>query len=141
MPDNPIQTYQKNNFTISTNPSRLDQQMIHNFLTSSYWAKGRPFEMVEKSIRHSLCFGVYTGDRQIGLGRVITDRTTFAYLADVFIIEEFQGQGLGKWLKSCILSHPDLQDVPRTLLATADAPYGFEVTENPDRLMNFLTKY
>ena len=141
MPGASFQTYHKDNFTISTDPSRLDVSMIHRFLTTSYWARGVAIEVVEKSLAHSLCFGVYAGGRQIGLGRVITDRATFAYIADVFIIDGFRSQGLGKWLMTCILSHPDLQDVPRTLLATADAPYGFEVTENPDRLMKFLAKY
>lgn len=145
MPNN-IQTHHKGNFTISTDPSRLDVGRVHNYLASSYWARGIPYKVVEKSLTHSLCFGVYAGDRQIGLGRVITDRATFAYLADVFIIDEFQGQGLGKWLMSCILNHPDLQGLRRLILATKDAhglyaQFGFEAMENPGRFMENVTPY
>src|SRR5689334_24705655 len=112
--------FQKDNFTISTDSDRLDLEVIYGYLSRSYWAAGRPRETVEKSIKHSLCFGVYDGSKQIGFARVITDFATFAYLADVFILEEYQGQGLGKWLVSVIMGHPDLQGLRRWSLATRD---------------------
>ena len=90
--------YQQGEFTISTDPARLDVDVIHGFLSKSYWAQGRSRETVVKSLENSLCFGVYKGNQQVGLARVITDYATFAYVCDVFILEDYQGQGLGKWL-------------------------------------------
>ncbi|HKX30390.1 MAG TPA: GNAT family N-acetyltransferase, partial [Blastocatellia bacterium] len=95
--------------TISTDKARLDLQAIHGFLSHSYWAAGIPMELVRKSIEHSLCFGVYDGAHQVGFARVISDLTTFAYLADVFILESHRGRGLSKLLMREIMSHPDLQ--------------------------------
>ena len=113
--------WQHGSFSISTDPARLDVDMVHRFLTGSYWAAGISIETVRRSIAHSLPFGVYTGARQVGFARVITDYATFAYLADVFILEEFRGQGLGVWLVQVIVFHPELQTVRGWLLATADA--------------------
>jgi GNAT superfamily N-acetyltransferase len=108
-------------YTISTDTARLDLDVIHGFLTTSYWATGVPRETVQRSIEHSLAFGLYEGERQIGLARVISDFATFAYVGDVFLLEEYRGRGLSKWLMRTIVAHPDLQGLRRWLLATRDA--------------------
>src|SRR5262245_65886919 len=94
-------------FTISTDPKRLDLDVIVDMLTRAYWAVGRPRERTERAIRNSLVFGVYAGNRQIGMARVISDYSIFAYLCDVFIHEEYRSNGLGKWLMQTIMEHPD----------------------------------
>ena len=97
--------------------------LIHDFLSNrSYWAAGRPLEMVERSFANSLCFGLYERGRQVGFARVVTDRATFAWLCDVFVLEGCRGRGLAKWLIGCVMGHPDLQGLRRFLLATRDAP-------------------
>jgi GNAT superfamily N-acetyltransferase len=116
-----IHEWKRGEFTISTDAARLDLKVIHEFLTTSYWAAGIPADVVKRSIEHSLPFGVYHGDRQVGFARVITDYATFAYLADVFVIEEDRGQGLAKWLVEVIVAHPELQGLRRWMLATRDA--------------------
>jgi GNAT superfamily N-acetyltransferase len=126
--------------TIDTDKSRLDLAVIHGFLTTSYWAKGIPRETVERSIEGSLCFGVYEGPRQVGFARVITDSATFAYLADVFILESHRGRGLSRRLMDAIVAHPSLQGLRRWMLATRDAHglyarYGFKPLAAPDRMM------
>ena len=118
-------------------------EIIHGFLVRSYWAEGIPRETVERSIANSLCFGVYDGDKQVGLARVITDYATFAYLADVFIIESHRGRGLSKFLMECIMKHPRLQNFRRFMLATLDAhrlyaKFGFKNPANPARFMEIL---
>ena len=112
----------KDNYLISTNPALLDIPVIHQYLSEeSNWAKGIPYATVQKSITHSLCFGMYEAGKQIGLARLITDRTAFAYLCDVFILPSHQGKGLGKWLMQTVHAHPDLQGLRRWMLATRDA--------------------
>jgi GNAT superfamily N-acetyltransferase len=124
-------------FRISTDPAALDVDVIHGFLTRSYWAEGIPREVVERSIRGSLCFGLFAEDgAEVGFARVITDRATFAYLADVFVLEGFRGRGLSKWLLETILAHPDLQGLRRFNLGTRDAhglyaQFGFAPPKNP----------
>ena len=130
----------QNDYCISTDKSRLDIHIIHHFLKASYWATGIPLETVERSIAGSLCFGVYHASEQIGFARVISDLATFAYLADVFILEAYRGQGLSKWLLETIMSHPDLHGLRRWMLATRDAhelyrKFGFETVKSPDRWM------
>jgi N-acetylglutamate synthase-like GNAT family acetyltransferase len=125
---------------ISTDPERIDIDVVHRFLTSSYWARGRSRDMVERSIRNSLCFGAFLDGKQIAFARMITDRTTFAFLADVFVTPEFQGRGVGKRLLSQILAHPDVHDLRLTMLRTKDAQelykqFGFSEVENPERIM------
>ena len=127
-------------FTISTDQARLDVDAIVDMLTRAYWAIGRSREKSERAIRNSLVFGVYEGDRQIGVARVITDTSIFAYLCDVFIHEDYRGHGLGKWLVRTIIEHPDLVDVRRWLLVTQDAhglyrQFGFTPIEDPGRWM------
>ena len=100
-------------YSISTDKARLDIDVIHRFLDASYWAAGRSVETIRRSIEHSLPFGVFKGDQQVGFARVITDYATFAWIADVFILEAHQGRGLGKWLMEVIISHPELQGFRR----------------------------
>ena len=119
----------------------MDIDLIHSFLTRSYWAEGISKEIVRRSIEGALCFGVFENEKQIGFARMITDRATFAYLADVFIIEEFRGLGLSKWLMEVIMSYPDLQGLRRIMLATRDAhelykKFGFTQLNNVDRWMH-----
>jgi GNAT superfamily N-acetyltransferase len=133
----------KNRFSISTDKSKIDLATIHNFLKSSYWAENIPRAIVEKSINNSLCFGIYEGEKQVGFARVITDYATFAYLADVFILEPYRGQGLGKWLVKTILKHPELQGLKKWLLVTKDAhelyrQYGFQNLTIPERYMDIV---
>ncbi len=112
----------KDGYSVSTNPTKLNISSIHNYLSiESYWAKGIPFDVVKKSIDNSLCFGVYKNNQQVGFARVVTDKATFAYLADVFIFPEYRGKGLAKWLMATIHAHPDLQGLLRWLLGTRDA--------------------
>ena len=109
-------------YTISTDPARLNIPLIHDFLcNSSYWASGRSIEVVQRSIENSLSFGVFKEGKQVGFARVVTDYATFAWLADVFVVDEHRGQGLGKWLIDVIVSHRDLQGFRRWVLATKDA--------------------
>ena len=137
------QTWTRDEYTISTERRRLDIKVIHGFLTRSYWAEGIPLAVVERSLEHSLSFGVYCGKRQVGLARVITDYTTFAYVADVFILEEYRGRGLSKWLMECVAGHPELQGLRRWILFTRDAhglykKVGFTPVRTPERLMERL---
>jgi len=130
----------KEPFAISDEKDRLNPAFIQEFLSRTYWAEDIPLKTVEKSIAGSLCFGVYHHDEQVGFARVITDSATFAYLADVFIAENYRGKGLSKWLVEIILSHPDLQGLRRFMLATRDAhglyaQYGFLPLTNADRWM------
>jgi GNAT superfamily N-acetyltransferase len=133
--------WRRDGYLISTDPSRLDLARIHAVLTESYWAKGIPLATVERSIGHSLPFGVFEGAEQVGFARVITDRATFAYIADVFVIESHRGRGLGVWLMEAIVAHPDLQGLRRWVLLTRDAhglyrKFGFRGLEHPDRYMD-----
>jgi GNAT superfamily N-acetyltransferase len=130
----------KDRFFISTEKEKFDIDLIHSFLTRSYWAEGISKEIIKRSIEGSLCFGVFENDKQIGFARMITDKATFAYLADVFIIEEYRGLGLSKWLMEVIISHPDLRGLRRMMLATRDAhelykKFGFTPLNNVDRWM------
>lgn len=138
--------FHKDRFTISTDPARLDIDAIIDMLTRAYWAIGRPPEKTERAIRHSLVFGVYDGDRQIGMARVVSDYSIFAYLCDVFIHENYRTQGLGKWLIQTILEHPDLVDVRRWLLVTNDAhglyrQFGFTSIDDPERWMQNFKRF
>ena len=132
--------YKRDNFLISDDPARLDIDAICDFLSRAYWADKRPREVIEKSIRFSLNFGVYDGTRQIGFARVVTDRATFAYLCDVFVHEDYRGKALGKWMMECILGHPELMGLRRWSLATRDAhglykQFGFTELDDPSKWM------
>lgn len=128
------------NYTVSTDKTRFDLDTIYNFLTNSYWAKGRPSWLVKKSIDNSFCFGIFSDNKQVGFARIVTDYFTFAYLMDVFILEEFRGKGLSKILLKEIFNHPELQNISRWMLATRDAHglysmFGFEQIPDPDIYM------
>jgi GNAT superfamily N-acetyltransferase len=130
-------------YQMSTDRQRIDIAAVHAFLTQSYWSPGIPRGVVERAIENSLCFGVYLGAQQVGFARVITDKATFAYLADVFIIESHRGKGLSKWLMEFVTAHEELQGLRRFLLATKDAhalyaKFGFEALGNPSRIMENL---
>lgn len=132
----------QDNYTISTDKQRLDIPLIHAYLSQhSYWAKGRPLEVIQRSIENAVCFGVYQDDEQIGFARVVTDFATFSWLCDVFILSAHRGRGLGKRLISTIVSHPELQTARPFLLATRDAHElyrrygGFEDLPMPEKWM------
>lgn len=133
-------------YSISTDRGDLDIPLIHDYLsTSTYWATGRSIDVVRRSLENSLCFGLFKNDgngkaAQVGFARVVTDYATFAWIADVFVLEEYRGQGLGKWLVDIIISHPELQGFRRWVLATKDAHelyrrVGFRELHRPERWM------
>ena len=137
--------WQRGEYVISTDRDRLDLPLIHDYLSNtSYWATGRSAELVKRSIENSLSFGIYQtrvdGERLVGFGRVVTDYATFAWIADVFVLPEHGGQGLGKWLMEVMFSHPELQGFRRWVLSTKDAHglykhYGFRSLHRPERCM------
>jgi len=142
------QTFQthRGQFTISTDPARLDMDAIVDMLTRAYWAVGRPRERTERAIRNSLVFGVYDGDRQIGVARVVSDYSIFAYLCDVFIHEDYRAHGLGKWLIQTIMEHPDLREMRRWVLVTNDAhglykQFGFTSLVDPEHWMQNFQRF
>jgi GNAT superfamily N-acetyltransferase len=134
-------------FHISTDKNLLDLNMIHTYLDQeSYWAQGIPVDKLKQAIENSICFGVYQLKTQIGFARVTTDKATFAYIADVFILPDFRGKGLSKWLMQTIVNYPDLQGLRRWSLATADAhglykQFGFTEITRPERWMEIFTPY
>ena len=130
-------------YTITTDRHRLDLEAVHGFLTTSYWSPGVPIEIVERAMANSLCFGLFHGQDQVGFARVITDKATFAYLADVYVLEAHRGHGLSKWLLEVIQGHQDLQGLRRFMLATRDAhglyaQFGFTTLANPSRMMEIF---
>ena len=135
------QEWHKGDYTVSTDRGRLDLAVIHRFISEeSYWGKGRHVDVVRRSIENSLPFGVYRGAEQVGFARVVTDYATFAWVADVFVVEAHRGRGLSKWLMETVISHPDLQGFRRWVLATKDAHelhrrFGFRELHRPERWM------
>ena len=135
------ESWQRNDYLNSTDRSRLNVDLIHDFLANkTYWASGRSREVVERSIENSLCFGIYQGNAQVGFGRVVTDYATFAWIADVFVLPEHRGRGLSKWLMEVMTAHPQLQGFRRWVLATKDAHglyerFGFINLHRPERWM------
>ncbi|WP_316794377.1 GNAT family N-acetyltransferase [Pedobacter frigoris] len=133
-------------FIFSDDTQKIDSVAVHHYLSNqSYWAENIPLDVVKKSIENSLCFGIYKDTRQIGFARWITDKATFAYLADVYVDEIYRGQGLSKKLMSLMLFHKDLQGLRRYMLATQDAhglyaQFGFKPIDHPDRLMAVVIK-
>ncbi|MEM9003152.1 MAG: GNAT family N-acetyltransferase [Cyanobacteria bacterium P01_F01_bin.86] len=136
--------WEKGAFIITDRREALDDEMIYRFLSErSYWSQGIPKAIVVKALDNSLCFGVFQEKTQVGFGRIVTDRATFGYLSDVFILESYRGLGLGKWLVECMMSHPELGNLRRWMLATGDAhrlyqQYGFRPLGKPDMLMEKL---
>lgn len=132
--------HRRDELVVSTDPARLNLDVVHDFLTNCYWAKGISRELVRRSIEHSLCFGLYDGGAQVGFARVISDFATVAYLGDVFVLESHRGRGLSKWLMECIMQHPALQNLRRWILLTRDAhrlysKFGFTSVKAPERYM------
>jgi GNAT superfamily N-acetyltransferase len=132
-------------FVISTDPERLDRESIHAFLAGSYWAPQIPRAVVDRSIDNSMPFGLYEGDRQVGFARVITDRATFAYVADVYVLESHRRRGLALWLMETIRAHPELQNLRRWTLFTRDGhplyrKVGFRDIEDPPRCMEIVDR-
>lgn len=131
-------------YEISTDARRLDIDVIHEFLSEdSYWSQGIPRTVVERAMANSLCFGLYHHGAQVGLARVVTDRATFALVADVFILSPHRGKGLSKWLMQAVMAHQDLQGLRRSLLLTSDAhglysKFGFTELANAWRFMEVL---
>lgn len=137
-------------FCVSSDRSRLDITAIHDFLSNSYWSPGIPLDVIKRAIEGSLCFGLFHLKAQVGFARVITDRATFAYLCDVYILEDYRGRGLGRWMLENVLAHPDLRGLRRSVLVTRDAhglyeqfgfrplarPEGFMELHRPDVYMN-----
>src|SRR5713101_160695 len=135
-----ITEHRQGKFVISTDRDRLDLDIVHGFLTESYWAEGIPREVVIRSIENSLCFGVYGDGKQVGFARVISDYATYAYIGDVFVLESYRRHGLGKWLMECIMRHPWLQGLRRWSLVTGDAhglytQFGFTALKTPEKYM------
>lgn len=136
----------RDQFTISTDPARLDMDAICDFLARAYWSSTRPRERTERAIQNSLVFGMYDGDKQIGVARVVSDYSIFAYLCDVFIHEDYRAHGLGKWLIQTIMEHPDLKEMRRWVLVTNDAhglykQYGFTSIEDPEHWMQNFKRF
>lgn len=132
--------WKQGEYTITDRREDLDVGTIHSFLHESYWAKGIPRSIVERAINNSLCFGLYHNSKLVGFGRAVSDQATFAYLADIFVVPAYRGRGLGKWLVSCVLAHPELQGLRRWLLATRDAhrlyeQNGFVALRKPEWFM------
>lgn len=135
----------KGEYTVSDDQREMDIPTIHGFLTSSYWARGIDQETVERSMANSVCLGLFRKGSQVGFGRVVTDQATFAFLTDVFVLPEYRGMGLGKWLVECFLKHEKLQGLRLWLLKTADAhdlykKHGFTPLEYPSLFMELKPK-
>lgn len=133
----------RDDLLISTDPARLDLDAIADMLTRAYWAKGRTREVIARYVQHSLVFGVYAAEKQIGFARVVSDYTTFAWFCDFFILEDYRGRGIGKWVLETVLAHPDLQGLRRILLMTNEAQelykkYGFKLASNPQNIMEIF---
>lgn len=134
------QTWQRGEYEISTDPARIDLERTHHFLSEeAYWSPGVPLDVVSRAVANSIVFGVYRGQTQVGMARIVSDKATFAWLCDVWIDPAERGHGLGKWLMECVKAHPDLQGLRRWMLATRDAhglyaQYGYTPVD-PDRFM------
>ncbi len=134
----------RGNFTVTSDLSRMDLNVVHGYLSRAYWCEGLPRETLEQAMRSSICFGVFEGEKQVGFARVVSDRTTFAYVCDVFVLESHQGKGLGTWLMQCVVRHPELQGLRRWHLTTRDAhslyrKVGFTLLSKPERHMEVFT--
>lgn len=132
--------WHRDGFTISTDHARVDLDAVYTFLSATYWARGIPREVMERSITNAIPFGIFEGTRLVGFGRVVSDRATMAYVGDVFVLEPWRGRGLSRWLMECMLAHPELQGLRRWMLLTRDAHalyqrVGFTELAAPDRWM------
>ena len=142
-----MELHRDDDFTLTTDPARIDIDLVYRYIAGeSYWSRGIPRDRLERAIRNSLCFGIYQGAGQVGFARVVTDRATFAWLGDVFILDEFRGRGLGKWMIASIARHPDLDGLRRWFLATRDAhglyeQFGWRPLEDPGKFMEIFRPY
>jgi GNAT superfamily N-acetyltransferase len=142
----PLREFKRDEYLISTDPSRFDLPWIHGYLINdAYWSRGISFQVFRKSVENALCFGVFHQEVQVGFGRVISDYATFAYLADIFIDEHYRRRGLGKWLVECMLNFPELQGLRRWILVTKDAhglyeQFGFVSLKRPESMMEIVNK-
>lgn len=132
-------------YTISTDRARIDIAAVHDFLSKTYWSPGIPEDVVRRGIAGALCFGIYHGRDQVGFARVITDRATYAYLSDVYVLEAHRGRGLAKWMMELVMAHPSLQGLRRFALSTRDAhalyeQFGFQIVANPERQMEIMRR-
>ena len=130
-------------YLVTTDPERLDLDAVHAYLSRSFWATGISKELVAKAMTHSLCFGLFHERTQIGFARIVTDHSTYAYLCDVYVLENYQGRGLGKWMVEFVMTHPELQGLRRFQLVTRDAHglysrFGFKTPINPERHMEIF---
>jgi GNAT superfamily N-acetyltransferase len=130
-------------YSVTADRRRIDVDAVHAFLTRCFWARGISKELVAKSISHSLCFGVFDADAQVAFARIVTDYSTYAYLCDVYVLEEHRGKGLGKWMIDFVMMHPELQGLRRFQLVTRDAHglytrFGFRPPDNPERQMEIF---
>ncbi len=133
----------KGRYSITTDRDRLDLDAIHAFISRSFWAEGIPKETMARAIANSLCFGLFDGANQVGFARVVTDRATYGYLCDVYVLESHRARGLGKWLMEAVMAHPDLQGLRRFQLVTRDAHglyerHGFDTPADPERHMEIF---
>jgi ribosomal protein S18 acetylase RimI-like enzyme len=138
-----FERFEREEYAISTDPANFDLDAIHAYLVRAYWSQGIPRKTMERAVANSLCFALFHGKAQIGFARVVTDSATFAYLCDVYILEEYRCKALGKWLMECVMGHPALQGLRRFSLATRDAhdlyrPFGFRELSNPEFAMEIL---
>jgi N-acetylglutamate synthase-like GNAT family acetyltransferase len=130
----------RDNLVLSDDRELVDLDVVHNFLRQSYWSEGVPIDVVRRSVENSLCFGVYDNDNQVAFARVVSDFSTFAYIADVFVLEGYRGRGISKWIMAAIMHHPSLQGLRRWMLLTQDAhrlyrQFGFDSVSSPERIM------
>ena len=138
-----FETYERDGYLISTDPAKFDLDAIHAYLVRAYWCEGIPRKTVERAVANSLCLALLHGKAQIGFARVVTDSATFAYLCDVYVLEDYRGKGLSKWLMECVMGHPALQGLRRFILATRDAhglyhQFGFRALNKPEVIMEIL---
>lgn len=135
----------KGEYLISSDKSLLDIKVIQKYLSNSYWAKNRKLNVTKRSIENSICFGLYHNETQVGFARVITDKATFAYLADVFILEPHRGKGLSKWMMKVVFEYGEFKNLRRWFLATKDAhglyeKFGFHSLREPEKIMEMFRK-
>lgn len=140
-----IREWTRDGWTLSNDPARLQLNVIHGFLARSYWAEGVPRDVVARSLEGSIAFGIYSGTEQIGFARVISDCATFAYVADVFVLEAYRSRGLARWMMQCIMQTPELQGLRRWLLVTRDAhalyrSVGFSPVSRPEGFMELVKR-
>ena len=138
-----FETFNRDEFVISTDPASFDLSAIHAYLVRAYWSEGIPRETMERAIANSLCFALLQGKSQVGFARVVSDSATFAYLCDIYILEDYRGKDLGKWLMECVMNHSALQGLRRFILATRDAhglysQFGFRELSKPESMMEIL---